>query len=164
MLIESLLPTPGRQGRSSPWPPATSTRGWLSTSWRGALLCSWIGFHNSLKVTLTVMTEFTLLNTQSVVPGFTTSYEACIIFVIVPLFLTNIISFQLSRAKPNNQAELTTISFLFAWRIQKLWPHFGLFWHLSVPFIPFLVLLGPLWPILAWFGSFLLLLASFGSC
>ena len=175
MLIESLLPSPGREGRSSPWPPATSTRSWLSTSWRGALLCSWIGFHNSLKVTLTVMTEFTLLNTQSVVPGFTTSYEACIIFVIVPLFLTNIISFQLSRAKPNNQAELTTISFLFVWRSQNFWPIlspfspfctsyplFGPSWSLVAHLGLSWLILAIVWLLLAPFGSFWLLLASFG--
>ena len=94
------------------------------------------------------MTEFTLLNTQSVVPGFTTSYEACIIFFIVPLFLTNIISFQLSRAKPTDQVSYQQSVFCLSEEVKT----FGLFchlFHLSVPVIPFLALLGPLWPILA---------------
>ena len=111
------------------------------------------------------MTEFTLLNTQSVVPGFTTSYEACIIFVIVPLFLTNIISFQLSRAKPTDQVSYQQSVFCLSEEVKSCGPLLAYFdtflYHLS-PFWSFLVPCGPFWPELAPFGSFLLLFAPFG--
>ena len=51
------LPSPGRQGKRSPWPQATFIRNFQSTWWRETLPCCWTESQPSQTTTLTDLSE-----------------------------------------------------------------------------------------------------------